>query len=223
MDDETTQLTTQPGDEHAPTRALVPAGPGRHWQTIADYLNEDEDDEGAVRVTGEPVTLAAPDVVDADARDVTPATKPGPVPLAPVGPFRDNVRRAYVRAASLPTPGDLGPLLFALIVFGMAIIPVGPNGETRLQLLWGTVTGSVTIPTKGATDAQGYAAVAAQIDPWGNVPIVGGVINGITGIIAGGLHQVGVGAGPDGMPGYTASGGADDLGAYGGGMYERLY
>lgn len=208
MDDETTQLTTQPGDEHAPTRALVPAGPGQHWQTIADYLNEDDAAEGAVRVTGEPVTLAAPVVVDAEARDVTPATKPGPVPLAPVGPLRDSVRRAYVRAASLPTPGDLGPLLFALIIFGMAIIPVGPNGETRLQLLWGTVTGAVTIP---GNDQGAYGMVT-------------GFVQKIERQIqqTGGLTP-GVGAGPDGMPGYTASGGADDLSAYGGGIYERLY
>lgn len=44
-----------------------------------------------------------------------------------------------------PTPGGIATLLVIIAVFLMAIMPAGPNGETRLKLLWLTLSGKTQI------------------------------------------------------------------------------
>lgn len=211
-----------PAGDADTSRAVVPAGPGDHWQTIAAYLNEDGD--GAERVDGEPLTI------DARYRDVTPHAgdgdddddegnerkPPSPGAFGPLGPAGERVRTAYLRTAGLPTPGGVGMLIFALVVFGFAIIAVGPNGETRLQLIWGTVTGTVTIPSKYDVGGQ----IGAFIQNVKNLENANSATGAITGGVQGILHDLGIGAGPGGMPGYD-QGSASGAGGLDG--YSRIY
>ena len=42
---------------------------------------------------------------------------------------------------SLPTPGGIGLLLLIVLVLLFAIVPMGSNGQTRLQLMWNVLAG----------------------------------------------------------------------------------
>jgi hypothetical protein len=66
--------------------------------------------------------------------------------------MRDRVTGAVDRVASVtnpardfmarqPTPGGVGMLVFVLIFLSFALIPVSPQGRTRLMLLWSMLTG----------------------------------------------------------------------------------
>ena len=46
--------------------------------------------------------------------------------------------------ANRPTPGGIGTLLAVILVFLMAIVPVDNQGNTRLKLLWLTLTGKTS-------------------------------------------------------------------------------
>lgn len=50
--------------------------------------------------------------------------------------------------SALPTPGGIGMLLLALLFFMLVIIPVNANGDTRLKLLWKTITGQTYLADK---------------------------------------------------------------------------
>lgn len=49
---------------------------------------------------------------------------------------------------SLPKPGGIGLLLLALVFFLLVIIPVNKQGDTRLKLLWRTITGQTYLADK---------------------------------------------------------------------------
>lgn len=50
------------------------------------------------------------------------------------------------RAARIPTPGGLFPILAALLFFLLAIVPVWSDGTTRLSLIWRVLTGGAALP-----------------------------------------------------------------------------
>jgi hypothetical protein len=68
--------------------------------------------------------------------------------------FGSVARRAHDQLAALPTPGGVGLLVFALIFFVWAIVPVSSGGQTRLQLLWLTLTGHTSLATGEAPPEQ---------------------------------------------------------------------
>lgn len=49
------------------------------------------------------------------------------------------------KVSSFPTPQGIALLLFLLLIMVMAIIPVNKNGDTRLKLLWLTLSGKTTV------------------------------------------------------------------------------
>lgn len=88
--------------------------------------------------------------------------------------------------ASAPTPGGIAALVFALVFFLMAIVPVNGN-DTRLSLLWGVLTGTEVLPPGNAT----RETLAQQ-----------NAINTIGGVVTGNILQPpptsggGIGSGP---------------------------
>lgn len=101
------------------------------------------------------------------------------------------------KITSLPTPGGLFPLIAALAFFIFAIVPVGAQGSTRLELIWRVLTGGAYLPPEpgskrarileqqqqqqdsadeAAAAAAGGVAGAAGIDPG---VIAGGAVGGI--------------------------------------------
>lgn len=92
---------------------------------------------------------------------------------------------------NLPTPGGLFPLIAALLFFVFAIVPVGAQGSTRLELIWRVLTGGAFLPpepgSKRAKIAEAQANAAATdeaVDIAANVaenvsgiPGVGGIIS----------------------------------------------
>ena len=60
--------------------------------------------------------------------------------------------------ASLPTPGGIMALVFALLFFVWVIVPVNGNGDTRLFLFWKVLTGQTQIDPNLATAGQGSIA-----------------------------------------------------------------
>ena len=96
-----------------------------------------------------------------------------PAPGETPGNGNDNgkkpraVARAFVRhlgkwdshlGGSIPTPGRIGWLIFALVFLLFAVVPF--NGHTRLQLIWYALTGAATLP--GGTGTPGQSATQAQ-------------------------------------------------------------
>ena len=70
------------------------------------------------------------------------------------------IKPASDRARRAPTPGGIGLMLFALIVFLFAIIAV--NGtHTRLELIWLTLLGKTSVP-RAPGDSNGTTAAVLQ-------------------------------------------------------------
>lgn len=93
-----------------------------------------------------------------------PLQTPAPTPFTPnraaVGPEPDRLptpkqetfsrnlvhqlKAVDSRAAVIPTPGDLGPWILALVFLLFAVVPF--NGYTRLQLIWMALIGTAHVP-----------------------------------------------------------------------------
>ncbi len=56
--------------------------------------------------------------------------------------------------ANLPTVGGLATIVILLVVFVMAIVPVNEDGDTRLKLVWLTITGKTHLKYQN-TEASG--------------------------------------------------------------------
>ncbi|MGZ6392507.1 MAG: hypothetical protein ACXWQZ_24985, partial [Ktedonobacterales bacterium] len=92
---------------------------------------------------------------------------------------------------ALPTPGGLAPLIAALLFFVFAIVPVGAQGSTRLELIWRVLTGGAYLPAEPGSkraqiaEAQANAAASAEdvnivvtaAERAAGLPDVGGIIN----------------------------------------------
>lgn len=92
---------------------------------------------------------------------------------------------------ALPTPGGLAPLIAALLFFVFAIVPVGAQGSTRLELIWRVLTGGAYLPAEpgskrariaeaqaNAQAAEDAINIAANVaEHAGGLPDVGGIIN----------------------------------------------
>lgn len=86
--------------------------------------------------------------------------------------LQDGATRLADRANALSTPGGIGFLIFVLMFFIWAIIPIN-NGRTRLQLLWGVITNQVYFPDElnGASGNFGSGSEPSQAQGSGSVSI----------------------------------------------------
>lgn len=71
-----------------------------------------------------------------------PVVSPPPLVSNSLDAAKEQAGRAADWASSLKTPGGIGVLLMVLFFFIWVIVPVS-NGKTRMQLLWGVLTGQV--------------------------------------------------------------------------------
>lgn len=72
--------------------------------------------------------------------------------------------------AELPTPGGIG-LLLLIILFLLFAVTKTSQGNTRLQLIWATITGNASFGTSGAQ--SGDISPATQLatgSPYGAIP-----------------------------------------------------
>src|SRR6266702_2964340 len=60
-----------------------------------------------------------------------------------MGQMGNGARRMADWASAAKTPGGIGLLVFILLFFIWAVVPVNDLNQTRLQLLWGILTGQV--------------------------------------------------------------------------------
>jgi hypothetical protein len=56
--------------------------------------------------------------------------------------------------SSLPTPGGIGVILFIIVIFLMAVIPVNAQGDTRLKLIWLTLLGRTHLAYSNVTQSS---------------------------------------------------------------------
>jgi len=57
----------------------------------------------------------------------------------------DAVAPAVAWLANAPTPGGMATIVLVLVFFLLAVIPVDKSGNTRLKLLWLTITGKTQL------------------------------------------------------------------------------
>lgn len=67
-------------------------------------------------------------------------------------------RRGANWIASAPTPGGVGVLILALLMFLWIIVPVNESGDTRAKLLWYTLTGRTKLKQQYETAENAAAA-----------------------------------------------------------------
>lgn len=142
-----------------------------HRDVIADFLDghdaptqhNDQGDQGDQADQGDQETAPA-----------TPESESAPesAPEAPAGrggihlPRNDPARRWINWIATRPTPGGIMLMLAAVLFFVFAIVPVGPNGETRLFMIWKSLTGGATVPPDSPTAQADQATQAAAAVAW---------------------------------------------------------
>ena len=140
-------------------------------QTLRKYPNIDEGElrqqlSADLKVKGELTEADYVKTVDAFlAEDDQPMTPDAPTLSPPpfvangISGAQQKVSQVADWASSLSTPGGVGMLIFALLFFIWVIVPVS-NGQTRLQLLWGIITGQVGFrqDIQSAEDASGGSA-----------------------------------------------------------------
>lgn len=59
---------------------------------------------------------------------------------------------------SIPTPMGIGTILALIVIFLMAVVPVDTAGNTRLKLIWYTITGKTHMAPLGASGDFGPGA-----------------------------------------------------------------
>lgn len=152
----------EPPETEAP--AAEPPRERSHWDTIDDFLKGPKPKADEPPPERGPEAPASPFGKSRENRHETEPVRSGMggiltryfTPEKPVG-------RLAGRIASLPTPGGLFPWLAILFVLLFALVPV--NGtETRLSLIWRSMTGGVTLPKDhvGQQIDQEWAKAAAD-------------------------------------------------------------
>lgn len=141
------------------------------WATLRAYATApiptpDEPDMPDAPDEGEDGTPnPTPDAPDDDKDEPSPQPRRHFSPSA-LGATLDRALPSGLvqRAARIPVPGGLAPLVLALAFFLLAIVPVGADGSTRLGLLWRVLTGGAQLPPsprQSELDALG-AAINAE-------------------------------------------------------------
>lgn len=75
-------------------------------------------------------------------QEKTPVVEPPPVVSSGLNVAASQAGKLADWASALKTPGGVGLLVFVLMFFVWVIVPMS-NGKTRMQLLWGILTGQV--------------------------------------------------------------------------------
>lgn len=86
--------------------------------------------------------------------------------------------------SDLPEPGGIGMLLFLILLILFAFQSAGPNGETRLSLIWSTIRGSASLAGEQSL---------SSVNPNGSGPTVGQSLG-----IPGSAPTISSGLAPDG-------------------------
>ncbi len=86
---------------------------------------------------------------------------------------------AHDQIAALPTPGGIGILVFVLIFFIWAIVPVSSSGQTRLQLLWLTLTGHTVVNQGAVGEAPPEQGPTSGSSPTTNTGATSGTTTGM--------------------------------------------
>ncbi|SRR6266571_114377 len=91
------------------------------------------------------------------------------------GQMGNGARRVTDWASAAKTPGGIGLLVFILLFFIWVVVPVNDSNQTRLQLLWGILTGQVGW-SQSIKDQETnlYQQAAQQSGIPGLLPNVGG-------------------------------------------------
>lgn len=105
--------------------------------------------------------------------DQGPLISPPPIVSNNIASLQDGATRLADRASALSTPGGIGFLVFVLMFFIWAIIPIN-SGKTRLQLLWGVLTNQVYLKDEGEGPSGGGGAGGSFGDAGGGSNAVGG-------------------------------------------------
>jgi hypothetical protein len=129
---------------------------GELRQRIADHLDANGDITEADFATILNGLLAANE--QEEDQQNQPFIAPPPIVTSSIQAAQQHVTRAADWASSLATPGGVGFLIFVLVFFIWVIVPVS-SGHTRLQLLWGMLTGQVQF-SQQYRDAEQTAATA---------------------------------------------------------------
>ncbi len=162
---------------------LARGGDPAEYRGPASDAEEQRPDEAPTQpgATPQPAALAAGTSPRTDSRArgrqragrdkrLSPAQSAAIIRAMPQHPATERASRAISALADAPTPGGLFPLIAALLFFIFAIVPVGPQGSTRLELMWRALTGGASIPVErggkraAIADAEnGAAATVAGI------------------------------------------------------------
>lgn len=157
-----------------------------HRDVIADFLDsngsdgngQQGDDAGGNDATTEPGAPDEPgDQADEKSDDNADGnTEPRAASRIQL-PGADPARRWVDWLANRPTPGGIFLMIGVILFFLFAFVPMGPNGETRLFLIWRSLTGGAKVPpdttTAEAEQAQKADAEAAFQALWtGGVAVI---------------------------------------------------
>ena|SRR5579885_3164896 len=82
-----------------------------------------------------------------------PTVSPPPLVASSLDTAKDQAGRLADWFSALKTPGGIGFLLFVLFFFIWVIVPVS-NGMTRMQLLWGVLTGQIQFRADIVTEEE---------------------------------------------------------------------
>jgi hypothetical protein len=90
-----------------------------------------------------------------------PVVSPPPLVANSLDVAKEQAGRAADWASSLKTPGGIGVLLMVLFFFIWIIVPVS-NGKTRMQLLWGVLTGQVQFRSDIVSEEENAISAAVN-------------------------------------------------------------
>jgi hypothetical protein len=133
-----------------------------HRDVIADFLDEPEHRADAPTEPGaEPETETEPGNEPGE-----PEQQPAAPGSRPRLPQADPARGPLAWLATRPTPGGIALILAAILFFIFAVVPMGPNGETRLFLMFKALTGGATIPPDSTAAQTEQAMMESQANAW---------------------------------------------------------
>lgn len=93
--------------------------------------------------------------------------EPPPAAAAIAGGTAAQVGRLADWASGLQTPGGIGLLVGVLIFMVWVIVPINTQGRTRMQLLWGILTGQVEMQPLDQTAGGGAGGDVGSTEPGG--------------------------------------------------------
>lgn len=118
-------------------------------ENVADHLDKHQDQITEAEYAGIENKLLATSEQEQAKQQQKNASLISPPPFVAdtVGNLQDKTQALADRASGFQTPGGIGLLIGVLLFFIWVIVPVS-GGKTRMQLLWGILTGQVELSQK---------------------------------------------------------------------------